>query len=877
MQKDLSQPNPNFKFEIMCSAGTYLKNGACALCAAGETSLEGASGCGNLCPPGQEAIITDGQTTCQPCRVGFYNRGADFCEICPTGQISSNDFTSCRDCLAGHFCRKTGSDSDKTSVKIEEICPVDTFSIGRQERCTPCPEFETATVTGSTSCKKCLPGTGYHSGECLNCLDGKFSGGQTGSCDTCPDGYISTDDRKACRPCLTGHSCMTTEPPKNVVEISASVLTPFTRWSIDSDSEIFAEYEAIVCNSVERVTSSIKNCYASRFIKENRVVVATINFDYETKFSGRVMTNWNAYKEFIDSYSSSAPVLEDVVVTKEGYSGYRENIASLQATKVVDITWSPLLGETASLTFKQEEQNACASTRKTMSKRNTGPVLSCSVMNFRKDAGKVFADFRLEAETSESTTKHAKIQLVSDFTIFQHEAELVIQQVDAIRPKQNFANTGQLNIVSPIDIPYVSELANQSSDVFSDARGIACDKFRKGSHLIEICSVETFTKEGENTIVKFDIFFKTNSVDREEILDEFRQNYQEDVGLNYSNLEIKNIAFANTKNYFLSLVTTVELDSANYKTWSSDLQNMDSKTYQNYQSVVCNKFRTPSIEFCSVSSFTKNTVDDIHLADIVLNYRSDAVSKSEALNSFNNEFSTVVTKNTRGLDFRSKKSRRFVSKIQATAALDAEWTDQFNNQKSQEFLTAETSICMKLKSSPDFRSCRISHLYVKGRVLADLILAVGTDIDTRAKVAEHFKEEFNYIEGLTFVKIRSVSLEPSKPLPNIALLTGKSTLRGLFDDVEYTTLSRSVDTLTKTSPEFVDTEAIVCSNILDNPFLTRCKVESFAISNGELIATVELFFSTIYGESQDVERSFMTDVADVDAVQVKTVMLAPGM
>ena len=151
------------------------------------------------CPAGTFNENGDG-TTCAPCDgPGEYSgAGASFCLSAPAGTIPSIDNTT------------------------TTPCPINTFSIGASDICSPCRNGHAP--VGSASCQTtpighyykqeteedipCPPGT-FSSGAanitgCMQCEGGFISALGSGFCDVCEAGKISNKNNTLCEDCVTG-------------------------------------------------------------------------------------------------------------------------------------------------------------------------------------------------------------------------------------------------------------------------------------------------------------------------------------------------------------------------------------------------------------------------------------------------------------------------------------------------------------------------------------------------------------------------------------------------------------------------------------------------------------------------------------------------
>ena len=157
---------------VTCTSGTFfnLQANECVNCAIGRYS---------------NFTELPWPTSCDLCPAGFYiNRvGADRCEACASGKLSSADGTYCKDCEAGEY-----SFNNTACV----LCSPGTYAPRPQaEACLPClAGSKTNLLLGSTTCSPCDAGT--------------FSAGETNNCTLCPRGRYSPSGQEKCISCEVG-------------------------------------------------------------------------------------------------------------------------------------------------------------------------------------------------------------------------------------------------------------------------------------------------------------------------------------------------------------------------------------------------------------------------------------------------------------------------------------------------------------------------------------------------------------------------------------------------------------------------------------------------------------------------------------------------
>ena len=162
------------------------------------------------CPIGKNTPIGQtGATTCQSCDAG---RAGEGCKICQAGQYraSSNDESTCIECLAGFYQREKGQASclpcapglyqNLASQPTCLPCIPQTFSNESSlQSCYSCPNGEIANVLGSMLCEKCP--AGKYGRECTDCVPGHYRS--------------SIDPPDVCKKCLESSDHVTIESNSN--------------------------------------------------------------------------------------------------------------------------------------------------------------------------------------------------------------------------------------------------------------------------------------------------------------------------------------------------------------------------------------------------------------------------------------------------------------------------------------------------------------------------------------------------------------------------------------------------------------------------------------------------------------------------------------
>lgn len=125
--------------ETSCSAGTYVENNVCMLCASGTFAVSGGMSNCTMCPAG-EYQDTKGQTACKTCPAGRYAsaKGSRSCSNCSAGSYSEGGVSECSPCAAGKF------------QPFEE-----------QSFCKSCATGYYSTTPGATVCTQCGSGDSH--------------------------------------------------------------------------------------------------------------------------------------------------------------------------------------------------------------------------------------------------------------------------------------------------------------------------------------------------------------------------------------------------------------------------------------------------------------------------------------------------------------------------------------------------------------------------------------------------------------------------------------------------------------------------------------------------------------------------------------------
>ena len=182
-----------------CLPGTYSTGSAdeCSVCVGGHSS-SGASSCVST-PPG--FFWNETQSSDQPCPAGTHS------------EMGASSLDSCFPCsgpgeysvVGSAYCSTAGAGKIPALSRDGTVdCPANTFSVGANNTCAPCPPGGHSSP-GSSSCDFCGLGKEYDAS--LNV------------CNKCEPGFASLGDEKGCVPC-TGEREFTGSAGSAVCELS---------------------------------------------------------------------------------------------------------------------------------------------------------------------------------------------------------------------------------------------------------------------------------------------------------------------------------------------------------------------------------------------------------------------------------------------------------------------------------------------------------------------------------------------------------------------------------------------------------------------------------------------------------------------------------
>eukprot|EP00941_MAST-03F_sp_MAST-3F-sp1_P001240 g1240.t1 len=200
-----------------CTAGKFLDSGQCSNCAAGKSSLNGA-------------------TQCFSCPAGKYNEtSGSSCSNCSAGTSSSQGATSSTNCTAcssgsyataGALCTACAAGKEVNQAKSGCVnCSSGSFSGNAGDSCTACGTGSTS-ASGASSCTQmqiqvCNSSTFLQNGNCSNCAAGKSSLNGASQCFSCPAGKYNQTSGSSCSNCSAGTSSSTGATSCSAVQAGA--------------------------------------------------------------------------------------------------------------------------------------------------------------------------------------------------------------------------------------------------------------------------------------------------------------------------------------------------------------------------------------------------------------------------------------------------------------------------------------------------------------------------------------------------------------------------------------------------------------------------------------------------------------------------------
>ena len=182
--------------QVMCEPGYTCSGGMRTVCPKGQHSVSDRSSC-VACPRG-EYNDQEGRETCSPCPVSTFQdeEGGSLCSLCMPGKTSSESGDGCVcDSTKGMLTGRSGSC----------ICKPGAFAAGEKRTCTPCPEnnfWEMDEDEGTVSCKLCpeqlKSPEGSASPASCNCGKGSFNLNWL---------KVDSESNRTCKECLLGGIC----------------------------------------------------------------------------------------------------------------------------------------------------------------------------------------------------------------------------------------------------------------------------------------------------------------------------------------------------------------------------------------------------------------------------------------------------------------------------------------------------------------------------------------------------------------------------------------------------------------------------------------------------------------------------------------------
>ena len=390
---------------------------------------------------------------------------------------------------------------------------------------------------------------------------------------------------------------------------------------------------------------------------------------------------------------------------------------------------------------------------------------------------------------------------------------------------------------------------------------LSVTKFHQGG-LLKSCAVESFVEDSEgNVIANLQLEYETNKSKRDEVLEEFHQNYSEFEGKVLEGLTLESTKPSpEPKRDHVSQIRASSSSSTILPNYSDELQDVTSTKFKETEGIACNAVMRSiqNLKTCAVASF-ENRAGKIQ-SNFILERETDEITnagaKQEFINSFESkgvelDFDSMLIKHenipNKRFEPRTQKNLAYMT---STVNVNEPLSQELDDKSSSEFVKAQAKTCAALELAVHIESCYVDKFYTKGsETLADIRFQYPTDEKTFLKAKKHFEDTIGESEDLHFTKpVRSIGIKPGTPPKKVSTINSKATV-----DREMVT-----DLQDRTSNEFIKAEGEVCAKVLQDGVIKSCKVNSFKPDSSGLKTEADIVvdFETDELEKDDILADF---------------------
>ena len=682
-----------------------------------------------------------------------------------------------------------------------------------------------------------------------------------GTCLPCPDGQTSTVDKTACSSCPAGYGCG--EEKSNIANVESTVSTGDS-WDDnlnDMNSDKFTNAERKTCGALMNGSSSIQSCSVSDFAENGDDTRATVDLKIET---GETNPN-EVINQLENSFQQpDAPALENIRV-----SGIEPRQSPVQTSNIISKlnigpTWFNELADRRSEAFYQKEAAVCQMLRNAQKTENRD-IHRCSISKFEpaEDGIDIMATIDIDVETEEIESSVVEDNFESVVSAASQETPIQVEEITASRPvpTRSKRNISKVDTSVEVDKEFTSNLADVDSSDFRNAEASTCHRISQGSTDIRSCQVSSFSRDGDRTVADVQLGYATDGNTNSEILEELQSSYDTNSAPALAHPQVTKTDSIRPRENLANLSFESEIDEP----YRSSLADSQSSQFKNYEAKSCNDIArsSPDIKSCFTTGFRPEGQKTIANMDVA--YETDTSNRQDVITDFQNQVETNTGTNIRDARLNRiepRSSRQNQAQLKTAVTVPENYEPGLADRNTENFRQLESSTCDSMtQGSHLITGCKVNNFSdANGNTSADVLLDYQTDKSSHEEITREFVNNFDD-SGLSTPSQSEMPLSRPKvlnvdtvdPRQNTAQLDATVPVPKYVED-----LFPSVPT-DRTSQEFLDKSAAVCSEVLRSGPASSCRVEEFHDSHGETTADLVLDYNTNANTGNGALREFINN------------------